>query len=200
MLDLDVTMIDPTQPSTNIETASVASADDPETHKIIRRLLTMPQVNLHSMPQDANILDVDLTNPENSIFIPVNCVGVMGKGLALDFKKMYPAKFEIYQTHCEVGLLAVGNPSILCDWGYKGSVVFFPTKNDWRNPSELIWIREGLIRLATQPSHTQWRKQTRNIHIPKLGCGLGGLDWVAVRKIIEQFAACMPEHEIYLYE
>ncbi|MCA6582537.1 MAG: macro domain-containing protein [Pseudanabaena sp. M34BS1SP1A06MG] len=153
------------------------------------------------MPQGANILDVDLTNPENCIFIPVNCVGIMGKGLALDFKKMYPSLAAIYKTFCNLHELKTGDPSILSKSGEgSGSVVFFPTKNDWRNPSELNWIREGLIRLATQPSHTQWRKQTRNIHIPKLGCGLGGLEWTDVRKIIEQFADCMPEHEIYLYE
>ena len=155
---------------------------------------------IKSMPQGANILDVDLTNPKNCIFIPVNCVGVMGKGLALDFKKKYPAKFEIYQTHCEIGLLTVGNPTILCDWGYRGSVVFFPTKNDWRNPSQLSWIKEGLVCLAASPAHTQWRKQTRNIHIPKLGCGLGGLEWADVRPLIVRFAEMMPEHEIYLYE
>ena len=156
---------------------------------------------LNTMPQGANILDVDLTNPENCIFIPVNCVGVMGKGLALDFKKMYPKLASIYRAFCNDGHLTVGDPCILTNrGGISGSVVFFPTKNDWRNPSELNWIREGLIRLATQPSHTQWRKQTRNIHIPKLGCGLGGLDWADVRPLIVQFAEMMPEHEIYLYE
>jgi hypothetical protein len=88
----------------------------------------------------------------------------------------------------------------LCDWGYRGSVVFFPTKNDWRNPSQLSWIKEGLVCLAASPAHTQWRKQTRNIHIPKLGCGLGGLEWADVRPLIVRFAEMMPEHEIYLYE
>lgn len=148
-----------------------------------------------------DILDVDLTKPENCIFIPVNTVGVMGKGLALDFKEMYPKLAAIYRVYCNDGYLTVGDPCTLTNKsGISGSVVFFPTKADWRNPSQLSWIREGLIRLATQPCHTPWRKQTRNIHIPKLGCGLGGLEWSDVRKIIEQFADCMPEHEIYLYE
>jgi hypothetical protein len=161
---------------------------------------------IHTMPQSANILDVDLTKPENSIFIPVNCVGVMGKGLALDFKKKYSDWVEdIYWSLCQEKRIKTGIPYILQNYDryynlYRGTAVLFPTKNDWRNPSQLNWIREGLIRLATEPSHTQWRKQTRNIHIPKLGCGLGGLDWADVRKIIEQFADCMPEHEIYLYE
>ena len=148
-----------------------------------------------------DILDVDLTKSENSIFIPVNCVGVMGKGLALDFKKMYPSLASIYTHFCKAGNLHVGDPSTLTNSsGISGSAVFFPTKNDWRNPSQLIWIREGLIRLAASPTHTQWRKQTRNIHIPKLGCGLGGLEWAEVRPLIVQFADMMPEHEVYLYE
>ena len=169
---------------------------------------------LNTMPLGANILDVDLTNPENSIFIPVNCVGAMGKGLALDFKKMYPNYFREYALFCGGGHLKVGQHLVLGGisqfpntpfsnsqhWGLRGLIVLFPTKDDWCNPSQLSWIREGLIRLATHPSHTQWRKQTLNIHIPKLGCGLGGLDWKDVRVIIEQFAECMPEHQIYLYE
>jgi hypothetical protein len=174
---------------------------------------------LNTMPQGANILDVDLTNPENSIFIPVNTVGVMGKGLALDFKKMYPSYFKEYALFCGGGHLKTGLPLILgghyafpsaacsipANWGGSGLIVLFPTKDDWRKPSQLDWIKQGLVELAVSCNsdyhgYVQWRKQTRNIHIPKLGCGLGGLEWADVRKIVEQFADCMPEHEIYLYE
>lgn len=174
---------------------------------------------IKSMPQGSNILDVDLTNPENSIFIPVNCVGVMGKGLALDFKKKYPNYFREYELFCRGGHLKTGLPLVLGGikqfpdapsssskhWGTTGLIVLFPTKNDWRNPSQLDWIKQGLVELAVSCNsdyhgYVQWRKQTRNIHIPKLGCGLGGLDWTDVRKIIEQFAKMMPEHQIYLYE
>lgn len=156
---------------------------------------------LNIMPQGDNILDVDLTKPENCIFIPVNCVGVMGRGLALDFKKMYPSLGSIYKTFCDAEQLHTGDPSTLTSAGsICGYVVLFPTKDNWRNPSQLSWIRDGLLSLACEPYHAQWRKQTHNIHIPKLGCGLGGLDWADVRPLIVQFAEMMPEHEIYLYE
>jgi O-acetyl-ADP-ribose deacetylase (regulator of RNase III) len=155
---------------------------------------------LESMPQGANILDVDLTDPQNSIFIPINTVGVMGKGLALDLKKKYPAAFDIYSMLCRHKQLEVGKPSIISLSNHKGSIVLFPTKDNWRNPSQLSWIKEGLVFLAASPAHTQWRKQTRNIHIPKLGCGLGGLEWADVRPLIVRFAEMMPEHEVYLYE
>ena len=171
---------------------------------------------IKSMPQGANILDVDLTNPENSIFIPVNCVGVMGKGLALDFKKMYPNYFRKYKLFCRGGHLETGFPlvlgshyafpsavsSVAANWGSSGLVILFPTKDDWRNPSQLDWVKQGIVELAVScnSDYHGWRKQTRNIHIPKLGCGLGGLNWSDVRPLIEQFAEMMPEHQIYLYE
>jgi len=162
---------------------------------------------LNIMPQGDNILDVDLTKPENCIFIPVNCKGIMGAGLALDFKKMYPTLAELYTHFCKSGNMYTGDPSIVSNifndtisQSGCGSVVLFPTKNDWWNLSQLNWIRDGLLRLACEPYHARWRKQTHNIHIPKLGCGLGSLGWADVRPLIVRFADMMPEHEIYLYE
>jgi hypothetical protein len=157
---------------------------------------------LKSMPQGANILDVDLTKPENCIFVPVNCVGVMGKGLALDFKKKYPDLVWQYNNLCEKNYLRVGFPEFISFDGSFLNIVLFPTKKHWKDLSQLHWIKQGLIELATSPNldFQHWRKQTRNLHIPKLGCGLGGLNWADVRPLIEQFAEMMPEHEIYLYE
>lgn len=155
------------------------------------------------MPQGSNILDIDITTPENCIFIPVNTVGVMGKGLAKDFKEVYPNIFCIYSTACSSNMLTVGNPCTVFSQHTNrgsGSVVFFPTKEHWKTPSNLSWIKSGLISLATNPSQTKWRKRTKNIHIPKLGCGCGGLDWNDVRPLIEQFAEMMPDSEIFLYE
>lgn len=156
---------------------------------------------IKSIPQGANILDVDLTNPENSIFIPVNCAGVMGKGLALDFKKKYPEMFEVYRNICNKHFLRVGFPDIIYFENSLGSAVLFPTKNDWRKPSELHWIKQGLLELAASvdSDYSSWRRSTTYIHIPKLGCGLGGLEWADVRPLIEQFSEMMPDHEVYLY-
>jgi len=157
---------------------------------------------LNIMPQGDNILDVDLTKPENCIFIPVNCVGVMGKGLALDFKKIYPSMFWEYKSICDKKLIKAGFPEIIQMDTYLGSVVLFPTKNHWENPSQLNWITRGLIDLAAGADldYCAWRRIAQNIHIPRLGCGLGGLEWADVRPLIVRFADMMPEHEIYLYE
>jgi O-acetyl-ADP-ribose deacetylase (regulator of RNase III) len=149
-----------------------------------------------------DILSVDLTKPENSIFIPVNCVGVMGKGLALDFKNKYPDLFAQYNEICRLHYLRVGFPEVIYSNAALGSAVLFATKKHWQDKSELIWIKRGLLELAATNDldYVRWRKQTHNIHIPKLGCGLGGLNWADVRPLIEQFAEMMPEHEVYLYE
>jgi hypothetical protein len=157
---------------------------------------------LNTIPQGANILDVDLTNPENSIFIPVNCVGVMGRGLALDFKKKYPNLVWQYENLCQKHYLQVGFPEFISFDGSCLNIVLFPTKKHWKDSSQLHWIKSGLLELSVSANldFQYWRKQARNLHIPKLGCGLGGLNWVDVRPLIAQFADMMPEHEMYLYE
>ena len=157
---------------------------------------------LNTMPQSANILDVDLTKPENCIFIPVNCKGIMGAGLALDFKIKYPEMFEVYKNICNKHFLRVGFPEIIYFGNSLGSVVLFPTKNHWQKPSELHWIKRGLVDLAAGADldYNAWRRTVTSIHIPKLGCGNGSLEWSDVRPLIAQFVDMMPEHEIYLYE
>lgn len=155
------------------------------------------------MPQGSDILEIDIMIPEKCIFIPVNTVGVMGKGLAKDFKKVYPILWYLYSSMCSSNILTIGNPCTIftqCNNHIGGSVVFFPTKENWKKPSNLSWIKSGLIFLATSPSKTKWRKMAKKIHMPKLGCGCGGLDWNDVRPLIEQFAEMMPDSEIFLYE
>lgn len=108
----------------------------------------------------------------------VNCVGVMGKGIALQFKQRYPDMFYQYQVLCKAGKLKVGNVHI---WEKDGvCIINFPTKNDWRNPSQYEWIEAGLkalrFQLKSRPGTT--------IAIPALGCSNGGLDWDRVKPMI----------------
>lgn len=125
-----------------------------------------------------NLLDDDA----HALVNPVNTVGVMGKGLALQFKKKYPANFEHYKAACVRGEVKTGQMFVTSFWitGPKW-IVNFPTKQHWMYKSELIWITQGLKDLKSLI-----REQgIPSIAIPALGVGLGGLDWVSVNKEIQ---------------
>lgn len=106
-----------------------------------------------------------------AIVNPVNCVGVMGKGLALEFKKRYPKNFLDYKIHCDCNRLDEGLLHVYRENGM--IIVNFPTKYHWRDKSNLSTIVTGLINLRI------WiiENNIQSIAIPKLGCGLGGLSW-----------------------
>lgn len=110
----------------------------------------------------------------------VNCVGVMGKGLAKEFREREPQMFEAYKRICDEKLLRPGKL-----WLWKGSnnwILNFPTKDHWRNPSRLEWIDQGLTKFVS--GHAELG--IREISFPRLGCGNGGLNWEDVRPIMER--------------
>ena len=111
---------------------------------------------------------------------PVNCVGVMGKGLALEFKKRFPPNFQAYQAACRKGEIRPGT-LLVHDSGGKNPryIVNVPTKRHWRDRSILTDVDAGLQALA------QWLEEnkTGSAALPALGCGLGGLPWPAVREL-----------------
>ncbi len=113
---------------------------------------------------------------------PVNCVGVMGKGLAAQFKRRYPANYREYAVACCRGEVRIGSmfTTTLEAGGRTLHLVNFPTKGHWRDPSDLNFIRLGLADLQRVVDD----RGIRSIAIPALGCGLGGLDWPAVRELI----------------
>lgn len=112
---------------------------------------------------------------------PVNCVGVMGKGLALEFKNKYPLNFEIYKKACDNASFNIGNLLIVpVDNKF---IVNFPTKKHWRNKSDLEFIKIGLEELKVAIKEFN----IKSIALPKLGCGLGGLDWNEVFDLIKDF-------------
>src|SRR5258708_15261534 len=109
----------------------------------------------------------------------VNCVGVMGKGLALEFKKRYPAMFDDYAERCARKQVRLGEPYLFRD--RSGTlIVNFPTKDNWRSPSRLADIEHGLDYFV-QP-HAQWGIES--VAFPQLGCGNGGLSWEDVGPLI----------------
>lgn len=112
---------------------------------------------------------------------PVNCVGVMGKGLALEFKNKYPLNFEVYKKACDSASFNIGNLLIVpVDNKF---IVNFPTKKHWRNKSDLEFIKIGLEELKVAIKEFN----IKSIALPKLGCGLGGLDWNEVFDLIKDF-------------
>lgn len=137
-------------------------------------------------------LDVD------AIVNTVNCVGVMGKGIALQFKKKWPENFKLYADACKAGSVKPGFMFVY-DAGLLASpkfIINFPTKDHWRGNSRIEFIRDGLSDLVVQIKE----RQISSIAIPPLGCGNGGLDWREVKPLIEQAFAEMPEIEVKLFE
>jgi O-acetyl-ADP-ribose deacetylase (regulator of RNase III) len=127
-----------------------------------------------------------LESPAQTLVNTVNCVGVMGKGLAQAFKDREPAMFKAYKKVCEQGLLEPGKL-----WLWRGAdswTLNFPTKKHWRNPSKLDWVELGLKKFASAYE----AQGIKEISFPRLGCGNGGLDWEDVRPLMEHYLLPLP--------
>ncbi len=115
----------------------------------------------------------------------VNCVGVMGKGIALQFKKKWPAAFKSYKQDCDSGKLRPGSLHIHEFGKLAGKPYFiinFPTKDHWRGKSQIEFIKSGLKALHRSIEELQ----IESIAIPPLGCGNGGLEWPRVEQLIRE--------------
>lgn len=102
----------------------------------------------------------------------VNCVGVMGKGIALEFKKRFPDMYADYEDRCKRKEVKLGEPYLFSRL-IPPSILLFPTKEHWRSVSSLSAIEEGLVHLKS--NYKQWG--ITSIAVPPLGCGLGELEW-----------------------
>jgi O-acetyl-ADP-ribose deacetylase (regulator of RNase III) len=126
-------------------------------------------------------------SPAKVLVNPINTAGVMGKGLALEFKRRYPAMFREYQTLCEKKQLEIGQL-----WIYKTAenwVLNFPTKKHWRQKSEVEYIEAGLERFVA----IFQEENIDSIAFPQLGCGSGQLDWeTQVRPLMERYLGSLP--------
>lgn len=128
------------------------------------------------VPVDIFSLDAE------AIVNPVNCVGVMGAGLALAFKRRHPAHFASYRRACAAGTLRPGTVHVddLGAGALPRYLIALPTKRHWRDPSHLGDVALSLRALARELR----RRRISSVAIPKLGCGLGGLAWSAVHQVI----------------
>lgn len=127
-----------------------------------------------------------------AIVVTVNTVGVMGKGIALDAKTRYPECFAPYKAACDKGILQIG--SCLVVGVPEVSLIMFPTKLHWRNPSKLNYVEDGLVALK----QVIFDYDFESVAIPALGCGLGGLDWTTVHKLIVREFETFPS-SIHIY-
>ena len=127
---------------------------------------------------------------------PVNCVGVMGRGLARQFRHRFPQCFQDYVRACRDGSLRPGSVHVHPTQRKHPPLVVInlPTKDHWRDPSQLSYIIFGVAALADALE----RYQIKSVAIPPLGCGLGGLDWDDVRPVIEDGLASLANVEVTL--
>ena len=144
------------------------------------------------------ILNGNIFNTKaQTIVNTVNCIGVMGKGIALVFKLRYPLMFDLYKQYCEAHLISIGKL-----WLFKGVesapwVLNFPTKTHWKLPSEYDYIRQGLQKFV----ETYKEKGITSVAFPLLGASNGGLDKDVVMDImIDYLSRCDIPVEIYQYD
>lgn len=124
---------------------------------------------------------------------PVNCVGVMGKGLALEFKRRFPSAANQYMRDCKETWPMPGDVWWHCE---DPAIATAATKNDWRNTSQIEWIDRCLENVAVllAPRFT-------SIALPQLGCGCGGLDWADVWPLYEKHLGDLDiDVEVWIYE
>lgn len=145
-----------------------------------------------------NIINGNIFNTKaQTIVNTVNCVGVMGKGIALVYKLRYPAMFDLYKSYCSSKHINIGKL-----WLYKGEpnapwVLNFPTKKHWKFPSKIEYIVEGLEKFVA----TYKEKEITSIAFPLLGTHNGGLDKDEVLSIMTQYLSqCDIPVEIYEYD
>lgn len=128
----------------------------------------------------------------------VNTAGVMGRGIALQFKKAFPEVFKAYESACKRGEVRVGEVLSydLNRFEQPHFVINVPTKKHWRGKSRMEHIESGLRALVEEVK----RLGVKSVAVPPLGCGLGGLDWADVRPQIEGAFKALPDVIVLLFE
>ena len=128
-----------------------------------------------------NIFDADV----EALVNPVNCVGVMGAGLAKQFKERFPENYQQYRWDCTNNRVSVGKMHVFevkpLSTNKHRYIINFPTKIVPQERSQFSYIRDGINDLV----NVLYRYEIQSVAIPKLGCGLGGLEWKTVRPVID---------------
>jgi O-acetyl-ADP-ribose deacetylase (regulator of RNase III) len=140
-----------------------------------------------------NLLDCEA----DALINTVNCVGVMGKGIALQFKKAWPENFKSYASACKSGVVVTGKMHIFETGTLTPPrfIINFPTKAHWKEKSKIEYIEAGLQDLKT----VLRARGISSVAVPPLGCGSGGLAWEDVWPRMKRVFEGMPEIHVYLY-
>ncbi len=128
----------------------------------------------------------------------VNCVGIMGRGIALQFRKAFPDNYKNYEYICKKKELKPGQMLVFEQHGLYNPkyIINFPTKNHWKSKSKIEDIESGLKALV----HEVVERKITSIAIPPLGCGLGGLDWKQVKPLIMKAFESLTDVKVSLFE
>ena len=128
----------------------------------------------------------------------VNCVGVMGRGVALQFKHRFPENFKAYAGACKKGEVVPGKLFVFDTGSLIGFrwLLNFPTKRHWRGASRIEDISAGLDDLVLVVKN----RDIKSVVMPPLGCGLGGLNWVVVKSLIESKLSVLPNVTFIVHE
>jgi O-acetyl-ADP-ribose deacetylase (regulator of RNase III) len=139
-----------------------------------------------------------LSEDAEALVNTVNCVGIMGQGIALQFKSAFPANFRVYQLACKRKEVRPGHMLVVENDKLANPrfIINFPTKRHWRGKSRIEDIESGLDALVREIRS----RHIRSIAIPPLGSGLGGLDWSDVRPRIEKAVSDLKDIRVVLYE
>ena len=132
-----------------------------------------------------------------AIINTVNCVGVMGKGIALQFKQAYPANYDAYRRACEAGEVRLGEMFVF-DTGsmiFPRYIINFPTKGHWKAHSRIADIASGLDDLR----RVLIERRIKSVAVPPLGCGNGGLDWSDVEPLIREKLGALDDVDVKLF-
>jgi O-acetyl-ADP-ribose deacetylase (regulator of RNase III) len=138
-----------------------------------------------------------LAEPAEALVNAVNCVGAIGRGIALQFKRRFPDNFAAYAAACRRGAVGPGR-MLVVETGQATPrwIVNFPTKRHWRDPARLEDIETGLGGLADEIR----ARRMRSIALPALGCGLGGLNWGEIRLRIEHSLSELDAVRVIVFE
>ena len=141
-----------------------------------------------------NIIAADV----DALVNPVNCIGAMGKGLALQFRRAYPGNYDAYVAACRAGDVRPGWMFTYETGKAEGPrlIVNFPTKRHWRDSSRIEDIEAGLRGLVWEIA----TKGIRSVALPAVGCGLGGLEWPDVSERIESTLGGLGAVRVVVYK
>ncbi|MCC5848727.1 MAG: macro domain-containing protein [Verrucomicrobia bacterium] len=144
--------------------------------------------------KQGNLLKADAEALVNT----VNCVGVMGKGIALQFKQAFPDCFKAYKQACDREEVQPGRMQVHDRNSYLNPryIINFPTKRHWKGKSRMEDVESGLVALRD----TIFSLGIHSVAVPPLGCGNGGLEWSVVRARIEEVLGDLPGVEVQVFE